>query len=129
MKLEMLLIQQRNNRLNRNLLGQPFGSPSIGLDITFGTQWMGKTGDFSTLDDIGKIDNIAFIERNVSNDLLSKLAEITSMSKLSFERCTIDINNIANKQWGNLTSLELKNTAVESGLIQAFASIKSLNIA
>ncbi|MDB4385935.1 PDZ domain-containing protein [bacterium] len=126
MKLEMLLIQQRNNRLNRNLLGQPFGSPSIGLDITFGTQWMGKTGDFSTLDDIGKIDNIAFIERNVSNDLLSKLAEITSMSKLSFERCTIDINNIANKQWGNLTSLELKNTAVESGLIQAFASIKSL---
>ena len=126
MKLQMLLIQQRNNRLNRNLLGQPFGSPSIGLDITFGTQWMGNTGDFSTLDDIGEIDNIAFIERKVSSDLLIKLAEITSMSKLSFESCNIDVDNIANKQWGNLTSLELKNTAVELTLIQAFASIKSL---
>jgi hypothetical protein len=126
MKLQMLLIQQRNNRLNRNLLGQPFGSPSIGLDITFGTQWMGNTGDFSTLDDIGEIDNIAFIERKVSSDLLIKLSEITSMSKLSFESCNIDVDNIANKQWGNLTSLELKNTAVELTLIQAFASIKSL---
>ncbi len=126
LKMEMLLIQQRNIRLNGNLLGQSFDNRSIGLDITFGTKWTGSLGDFSALDDIGKIDNIAFIERKVSKDLLSKLADVKSMSKLSFENCEIDTDNIPNQQWGNVTSLELTNTAVESGLIQAFASIKSL---
>ncbi|MDG2180224.1 MAG: PDZ domain-containing protein [Mariniblastus sp.] len=126
LKFEILLMQQRNNRLNRNLLGQPFGNRSIGLDITFGPKWTGKAGDFPAVDDIGKIDNITFIERKVSNDLLSKLAEVTSMSKLTFERCEIDTANIREQQWGDLTSLELKNTTVEPGFVQAFASIKSL---
>ena len=126
LKLEILLIQQRNNQLNRNLLGRPLGSRSIGLDITFGPQWTGQTDDFLALDEVGKIDNISFIEHKVSSDLLSRLAEITSMSKLSFERCQLDTDNISNQQWGDLTSLEFKNTAVKPGLVQAFASIKSL---
>lgn len=126
LRMEMFLIQQRNIRLNGNLLGQPFGNRSLGLDITFGTNWTGSPGDFSALDDVGKIDNIAFIESNVSNDLLSKLAEVKSMSTLSFESCEIDTDSISNQQWGNIKVLELKNTAVELRLIQAFASIKSL---
>ena len=45
---------------------------------------------------------------------------------LSFERCQLDTDNISNQPWGDLTSLEFKNTAVKPGLVQAFASIKSL---
>ena len=126
MRFQQFQIQRRQINLNGNLLGQPFGNPSIGLDVTFGRQWTGKSSDFSALDELGKIDSISFIGQKISDDLLSDISEITAMSKLSFDSCDIEADNISNKRWGNLISLELKNTAPELSLIRAFASIKSL---
>ena len=126
MRFQQFQIQRRQINLNGNLLGQPFGNPSIGLDVTFGRQWTGKSSDFSALDELGKIDSISFIGQEISDDLLSDISKITAMSKLSFDSCDIEADNISNKRWGNLISLELKNTAPELRLIRAFASIKSL---
>ena len=126
MRFQQFQIQRRQINLNGNLLGQPFGNPSIGLDVTFGRQWTGKSSDFSALDELGKIDSISFIGQKISDDLLRDISEITAMSKLSFDSCDIEADNISNKRWGNLISLELKNTAPELRLIRAFASIKSL---